>query len=524
MGTEWLAPLAGQRWMRSAADAVLTRYARQRTLYLDHLDVAAVQLRTLRSLVHQARNTRFGREHRFDRIQTLADYRQRVPLRDYEAFWTGYWKEVYPAIDHQTWPGKIPYYALSSGTTSGTTKYIPVSREMLSSNRKAAFTNLALFKFLYPQAKIFQGRVFFLGGSTELRRQADGSFAGDLSGIAAREVLGLLRAYVYPPLSVSLLSDWERKIEILAQESAQLSITALSGVPSWMLILFDRLKRVTGKSTIAEIWPNFRLLIHGGTRFDPYRSLFRKEIGSEAVRFLDTYPCSEGYVATEDPRYDLLRVIPDHGIFFEFVPVDELQSDRPTRHYLGEIEVGVQYAVVLTTCAGLWSYIVGDTVCFERRHPPLLRFTGRTKFFLSAFGEHLILEEVEKALAEAAAQTGANYVDFHVGPIFPSDPKQPGHHRYLIEFVEPPSDSQRFVELLDAALCRLNEDYAAHRGGNISMLPPEVVPVRKGGFADWMKSRGKFGGQNKVPRMDNTGQMTSELSQWLGQHDPSRFA
>jgi hypothetical protein len=267
---------------------------------------------------------------------------------------------------------------------------------------------------------------------------------------------------------------------------------------------------------VAEVWPQLRLVVHGGTKFDPYRELFKKEIGSDAVHFCEVYPCSEGFVATEDPRHGLLRLVPDHGIFFEFVPVEELGSDDPTRHTLGTLEVGVQYAVVLTTCAGLWGYVLGDTVTFESRFPPLLRFTGRTKYFLSAFGEHLIQEEVDKAVAHAARVCGVDTVDHHVGPVFPTDPRKPGHHLYLIEFRGPsPADLARFAGELDAELSRLNEDYAAHRIGDLTMVRPEVRAVPPGGFAEWMKARGKGGGQHKVPRMDNAGQVTRELLDWL---------
>jgi hypothetical protein len=266
------------------------------------------------------------------------------------------------------------------------------------------------------------------------------------------------------------------------------------------------------------VWPALRLVVHGGTKFDPYRSLFREVIGSSDVTFLETYPASEGYVAAEDPRHGLLRLIPDHGLFFEFVPVADLACDRPARHTLADLEPGVQYAVVLTTCAGLWSYVIGDTVCFEQRDPPLLRFTGRTRYFLSAFGEHLISEEVERAVAAAAEATTATVSDFHVGPVFPGQMGQPGHHRYLVEFVQPPADPARFAAALDAALQRLNEDYAAHRAGDLTLLAPEVMPVRRGGFADWMRARGKFGGQHKLPRMDNSGELTAELTAWLRNH------
>jgi hypothetical protein len=235
----------------------------------------------------------------------------------------------------------------------------------------------------------------------------------------------------------------------------------------------------------------------------------------DGVHFLETYPASEGFIAAEDPRHGLLRLIPDHGVFFEFVPVGELGQGQPTRHTVADIVPGLQYAVVLTTCAGLWGYVLGDTVCFERRDPPLLRFTGRTRQFLSAFGEHLIGEEVERAVAQAAAVIGADVTDFHVGPIFPDSAGAAGHHCYLVEFAGPPQGVESFAREVDVVLCRINEDYRAHRARDLTLRGPEVVPIRRGGFADWMRSRGKLGGQHKVPRMDNSGRLTEELTDWF---------
>jgi hypothetical protein len=528
LGTSLLQHLAGRPLARRLVDAAINRYAQRRIAFLNRESTAEIQRRTLLRLLRRGRNTRFGADHDFGRIRTVADYQVRVPLRDYEAFWKEYWQGPYPFLDDITWPGSIPYFALSSGTTSGTTKYIPISAEMLASNRRAGLTMLAFFLAANPGTPLFRGRLFFLGGSTDLQdlgaqaaqsgaRSAKQSrvLAGDLSGIATREVSSLLRPYTFPPLEVALIRDWEQKMQVLAERSAKLLITLIGGVPSWLLVFFERLKQVTGREHIADIWPSLRVVVHGGTKFDPYRSLFQRTIGSEAVHFLEIYPASEGFVAVEDPRYDLLRLIPDHGVFFEFIPVEDLGKDRPARHTVADLEPGVQYAIAVTTCAGLWSYVLGDTVCFEKRDPPLLRFTGRTKYFLSAFGEHLISEEVEKAVAAAAEASAVSVVDFHVGPVFPENPSRPGRHRFLIEFAHPPSDLTRFTAELDHALSRFNEDYQAHRVGDLTMLAPEVRPVPHGGFVEWLRAQGKLGGQHKVPRMDNTGRVTEEMTRWV---------
>jgi hypothetical protein len=476
--------------------------------------------------VRHARRTRFGRDHDFDEIRTIADYQRRVPLRTYEDFWADYWCGTFPHLADVTWPGSIPYFALSSGTTSGATKYVPLTRPMLASNQKAALTTLSLFLAAYPGTPLFTGRLFFLGGSADLRDLAADVetspscpvLAGDLSGITVRTASPWLRPFTFPPEKLALEKDWDVKMQQFVERGAGLPITMLSGVPSWLLVLFDRLQQVTGCERIIDVWPQLRLVIHGGTKFDPYRVLLAARIGDPAVHFLETYPASEGFIAAEDPRYGLLRLIADHNIFFEFVPREELDADRPARHTIAEVQPGVQYAVVLTTCAGLWSYVLGDTVCFESRDPPLLRFTGRTRYFLSAFGEHLISEEAERAVAEAAAVIGASAIDFHVGPCFPAESGRPGRHRWFIEFAEPISSEAvaRFALALDVVLGRLNEDYLAHRAGDWTMGVPEIIVVPRGGFTCWMRARGRLGGQNKVPRMDNSGQITDELSIFFG--------
>jgi hypothetical protein len=505
--------------MRSAADGLFRAYARRRVRALDRQPLAATQENVLVRLVRRAAATWFGRDHDFAAIRTVGDYQRRVPLRDYAAFWEQYWRPGFPILQDVTWPGTIPYFALSSGTTTGTTKYIPVSTAMLASNRRAALTGLARFQATRPDTALFRGRMLFLGGSTSLQTLARPGLrtvlAGDLSGIAAREVPSILRPFTYPPLDIALESDWDRKLSLLAERGAAEPITLVSGVPSWLLVFFERLLQVTGRRTIAEVWPTLRVVVHGGTRFDPYRTLFRRILGNDAIATLETYPASEGFVASEDPHTGLLHLIPDHGVFFEFVPVGELGTDRPARHTAAEVVPGVQYAVVLTTCAGLWGYVLGDTVRFELGPGGGFCFTGRTRDFLSAFGEHLIGEEVEQAVALAAAATGAAVTDFHVGPVFPDSPAAPGRHRYLVEFERPPADVADFARELDGALARINKDYQTHRAGDLTMLAPEVWPVWRGGFAGWLRSRGQLGGQHKVPRMDNTGRLSAEIAGWL---------
>jgi hypothetical protein len=505
-----------RRWrsrpVRSLVNQGFRLASRLRTTAVSRLDAVQAQARVLRALIRRARRTRFGRDHEFDRIGGVASFQAAVPIRTYESLWREYLRDRYPVFDDLTWPGRIPYLALTSGTTQGATKYIPVSREMVASNRRVARTMLAFHYVANPDSRLFRGRLFFLGGSAELRGVAPGVEEGDLSGIAAREVSPLLRPFTFPPLELALESDWDRKLTRLAALSRHEPIALVGGVPSWLLILFQRLLDESGRSSLIEVWPGLEVVVHGGVKFEPYREAFRAIVGSARVRMLETYACSEGFVAFGDPRTELLRLAYDSGIFYEFVPAGELDSQRPTRHWLGSVEPGVNYALIVSTCAGMWAHVIGDTIRFESLDPPLLTFTGRTRQTLSAFGEHLIGEELESAIARAAAAAGASVRDWHVGPVFEGTP---GYHQYIVEFLAEPPDAVRFRDLLDADLAGRNDDYRAHRARGVGLPPPAVLLARPGAFESWMRSRGKLGGQNKVPRVDNTGALTRGLLEFL---------
>jgi len=446
----------------------------------------------------------------------VADFQSAVPLRTYETLWNDYLRDAYPLFDDLTWPGRIPFLALTSGTTQGATKYIPVSREMVRSNRKAAQTMVAHHLAANPGSRLFHGRLFFLGGTAALEEPAPGVRQGDLSGIAALELSPLLRPYTFPPLELALESNWDRKLARLAEESLNQRITLVSGVPSWLLMLFHRLLELSGKASIGEIWPELEIVVHGGVKFDPYEKAFRDILGRVDTRLQETYPCSEGFIAFGDPKTGLLRLLLDHGLFYEFVPVDELDSPRPARHWLGTALPGLNYAIVVSTCAGMWAHIIGDTVRFESLDPPLIHFTGRTRYTLSAFGEHLINEEVEAAISMASTATGALVSDWHVGPVFHG---ALGYHQYVIEFLQPPASPDRFRRLVDEDLSRRNADYLAHRAEGVGLPLPAMVVAGPGAFNSWMRSRGKLGGQNKVPRMDATGALTKDLVNFLKAND-----
>lgn len=487
---------------------------------LHRLDPVESQRRTLRRLVRRAVATRFGRDHGFDRIADVAAYRAAVPLRRYEDMWQEYWQPFFPRLQDVSWPGRIPFFAVSSGTTSGRTKYLPVSAAMRRSNLRAAFDVAIWHLGARPRSRIFGGRSLMLGGSTALVEEAPGIFSGDLSGIAARTLPTWARPFVFPGPELALLSDWEEKLDRIARGSLDHSIRSLTGTPSWLLILLERvreLRRARGDAADPP-YPSLDLLVPGGVAFAPYRPRFERLLAGTAAEIREVYPASEGFIAGQDrgPE-DGLRLNLDHGLFLEFVPVAELDSPRPTRHWITDAEPGVNYAVVLSSCAGLWAYVLGDTVRLVGRDPPRVLITGRTAYGLSAFGEHLIAEEAERAVADAAVAIGADVSDFAVMAVFPDEATPIGRHRWFVEFAAPPDPAAiaRFALTVDTRLSALNDDYAAHRAGGTGMAPPEVIAVPPGGFAAWMKSRGKLGGQNKVPRLITDPALAADLAAFM---------
>ncbi len=508
--------LKRKNMLGKTADSIMSVYSRFLLRKLEHYDILASQELTLTGLINKNRNTLFHNNHDLKKVKNIRDYQQAVPLRYYEDFWKEYWEKAFPRLTNITWPGTIPYFGLTSGTTGANTKYIPLSKEMLRSNQKAAMTLQGGYYRHNRNKPIYTGKFFFLGGSADLKEPAPGIFSGDLSGIVVKEAPELLLRFTFPPKDMALISDWEEKLEKMTARAINENITGISGVPSWMLLFFEEAKKKSGKNSVSEIWPNLNLIIHGGIKFDPYRGIFKREFNNQDVQFLETYPASEAFIAFEDLNYNRLRLMLGHEIFYEFIPVEELDKNNPTRHTLHNIETGIQYAIAVTTCAGLWSYIIGDTIEFELVNPPLLRFTGRTKYFLSAFGEHLISEEVEEVVSDAARYCGVEVKDFHVGPVFPSAPDKPGHHRYMIE-----SDNfkrikpEKFALESDKRLRGKNADYDAHRQSDLSIKLPEIIFLKPGAFREWMKSRGKLGGQNKVPRMDNSSKITEEIFNWM---------
>jgi hypothetical protein len=501
------------------ATPLLRVYAGIRVARLAHEDPISVQRRALLRLVRRAAVTRFGREHGFDAIRSIAGFQARVPLRRYEDFWQLYWQPVFPQLRGVTWPGRIPALALSSGTSTGSTKYIPISPAMARSNRLATLDVLAHHLNNYPRSHLLGGRNFMLGGSTDLRQEAPGVRSGDLSGLAAAAVPPWAQPWFYPPREIALLADWERKIDLLAQYSPAADIRSIAGTPSWLLLFFYRLasRHPEAPRRLSSFYPRLELIIHGGVNFAPYRPRFDPWLEGSKAKLREVYPASEGFIAVADRGPDEgMRIILDRGVFYEFVPVDELPAPSPTRHWIKSAELGVDYALVVSTCAGLWSYVLGDVIRLVDRSPPRLLVTGRTSYFLSAFGEHLTGEEIEQAVLTAAAEVGIGVTEYSVGA---ETAEARGRHVVVVEFVRPPGCNalDQFGVTLDTALSAANDDYRAHRQGG-QMLPPRVVAAREGAFAGWMRGRGRIGGQNKVPRVIGDADLLASLLHAVSPH------
>jgi hypothetical protein len=488
------------------ATPLLRFYGGFRAWRLARLDAAAIQQRTLRHLLRRAAATRFGRDHDFQRISDRRAFQTAVPLRRYEDFWSAYWQPAFPDLVDGSWPGRIPFFAESSGTSSGATKFLPVTSEMIRSNRRAGLDLLGYHLRQRSESQVFAGHNLLLGGSTDLVERAPGVKSGDLSGIAAATVPAWARYFAYPPPDIARLKDWTEKMARLADAAPRADIRSISGTPSWLLLFFDELARHhPGQGArLADFFPNLELVVHGGVNFAPYRARFAEWLDGSRAETREVYAASEGFIASADQgEGEGMRVNLDHGIFHEFVPVDEIDAAAPTRHWIGDIETGVDYAPVLTTCAGLWAYIVGDVVRFVSRDPPRLLVTGRLSYTLSAFGEHLTGEEIEGAVTVAATAIGAGVRDFSAGALYPEKPGEIGGHLFIIEFERTVAADElaHFAEMLDRDLMRRNLDYEAHRAGGFGLRRPQIVAMRSGGFAEWMRRRGRLGGQNKVPRV-----------------------
>ncbi len=459
-----------------------------------------------KEIVSRAGKTVFGKDHGFEEIKSYEDFKRQVPIRDYEQL-SGYIKKILDGMSDVLWPGKPEYFAKTSGTTSGT-KYIPISKDSIPNHINSARNALLSYVHQTGKSKFLDGKLIFLSGSPVLEQRA-GIKTGRLSGMVNHHVPAYLRSNQLPSYETNCMEDWEAKVDQIVEETYDQNMTLISGIPPWVQMYFDRLVEKTGKP-VKDIFPNFEMFVYGGVNFEPYRAKLFETVGKK-VDSIETYPASEGFIAYQDSQHDEgLLLLADTGIFFEFIPADEYFNDHPTRLSIEDVEIGVNYALIINSNAGLWGYSIGDTVKFVSKNPHRLLVTGRIKHFISAFGEHVIGEEVEKAMKLTCREfPEVELIEFTVAPNVTPDEGLP-HHQWLIEFGNEPEDPDKFSVTLDNHLRDLNSYYDDLITGNI-LRKLVVTPLRRNAFIEYMKSAGKLGGQNKVPRLSNDRKIADQL-------------
>lgn len=460
------------------------------------------QREVLQDLVTSAQYTEFGRKYNFHELFNIRSFKQAVPVHEYNDL-KPYIERIMQGEQNILWNTPVFWFAKSSGTTSDKSKFIPISEESLEDcHFKAAKDVLTMYYQFNPDSALLTGKGLVLGGSHNINPMNNEAQYGDLSAVLLQNTPFWGHWLRTPDLSIALMDEWESKIEKLAESTIHENVTSISGVPTWTLVLFRRILEITGKSTMAEVWPSLELYMHGGVSFTPYKEQFRKLIGKD-IHYLEMYNASEGFFAAQErPGDDGMLLFTDHGIFMEFMPVSEYGKKHPRTVGLQDVEPGKNYAPVITTNGGLWRYIVGDTIRFTSLAPFRIKVSGRLKHYMNAFGEEVIVDNTDKAIAEASAKTGAIVNDYTAAPVYFSDNAN-GAHEWLIEFEKEPSSLDEFIKELDTTLKNINSDYEAKRHKGMALGMPVVHAMPKGSFNEWLRSKGKLGGQHKVPRLSN---------------------
>jgi hypothetical protein len=476
-----------------------------------------VQDELLKRLIQTARYTEFGQRYAFDDMVNYEDFRRRIPVSSYEAFYP-YIERMMKGEQNLLWPTEIRQFAKSSGTTNARSKFIPVSPEALDEcHFKGGKDLLSIYINAFPDTQIFSGKCLAVGGSHQVNELDPGSqsYYGDVSAVIMQNLPVWAQFIRTPSLDVALMNNWEEKIEKLARDTARVNVTHIAGVPTWTVLLLQRILELEKKDSILEVWPDLEVFFHGAVAFGPYRSLFRSLIPSDKMHYWETYNASEGFFGIQDEAHseDLLLML-DYGIFYEFIPLEEIDKEFPEAISLAEVELGKNYAMVITTNAGLWRYNLGDTVRFTSVSPYRIRISGRTKHFINAFGEEVVVENAEAAITKACEATGALIENFTAAPIYLEKSKR-GGHEWIIEFRKNPGDLERFKQELDKTLRAINSDYDAKRMHDLALIAPTIHPVAEGTFYNWMKKRGKLGGQNKVPRLSNSREYVDDILQMV---------
>ncbi len=470
----------------------------------------AVQREVLQDLVTAAQYTEFGKKYGFSKLFSIKEFKKQVPIQDYELQKSSI-ERMMQGEENILWNTPVAWFAKSSGTTSDKSKFIPISDESLRENHfKASKDVLTNYYNNFPSSDLLTGKGLVVGGSHEVSRFNEDIQYGDLSAVLLQNSPFWGHWLRTPELSIALLDEWENKIEQLARITADENVTSVAGVPTWTLVLMKRILEIKGKKNIREVWPNLELYIHGGVSFTPYREQFKKVIGAD-INYLEIYNASEGFFAAQEkPQDEGMLLFTEHGIFYEFMPVEEYGKPNPETVGLKDVEKGKNYALVISTTGGLWRYVVGDTVKFVSLNPYKITVSGRLKHYINAFGEEVMVDNTDKAIAIACEKTGAQVNDYTAAPVYFSDNGN-GAHEWLIEFERDPGDNTLFAAILDTALKSVNSDYEAKRHKDIALGMPIVRMMKKGTFKNWLRSKGKLGGQHKVPRLSNERTIVEEI-------------
>ena len=486
-------------------------HKRQKELERHGKEGVQMQAEVLKSLLERASDTEYGRDHIFNMTRSYEEFTHNVPVNTYE--------ELKGDIDRMRhgekdilWPGIVKWYAKSSGTTNDKSKFIPVSDEGLQNiHYQGGNDAVAMYLQNNPKSRLFDGKSLILGGSHSSNYNVDGSLVGDLSAILIENINPIVNLVRVPDKRTALISDFEVKRDKIAEICLHKNVTNISGVPSWMMSVLQRVMELSGKQHLEEVWPNLEVFFHGGIAFTPYRKAYEQLITSPNMHYMETYNASEGFFGLQnDPEDKSMLLMLDYDVFYEFIPMDEFGKENPTVVPLEGVKVGINYAILISTSCGLWRYLIGDTVRFTSRNPYKFVITGRTKHFINAFGEELIIDNAEKGLQYACKKHGAQVREYTAAPVFRDEHTIP-HHQWVIEFSCPPDDVEAFADTLDAKLQELNSDYEAKRYKDINMVRLKIVVAEDGLFERWMRKRGKLGGQNKVPRLSNSREHIDEL-------------
>lgn len=499
-----------QRTMTITAIARMIFATRRRALAKHYTAPLELQEQALGRLLRHARHTAYGKGYGLHG-ERYADLVRCLPVTDYDGL-----KDYIDRMRHGEkdvlWTGQVKWYAKSSGTTNDKSKFIPVSAEGLQGmHYRGGFDAVTMYLNNHPESRLLDGKGLILGGSHSPNYNVAGSLVGDLSAILIENIHPLARMVRLPRKETALLADFEEKRDRIARECATKNVTSISGVPSWMLSVLVRVLEHTGKKDITEVWPNLEVFFHGGIAFTPYREQYKQLIPTDKMHYMETYNASEGFFGLQDdPADSSMLLMLDYDVFYEFIPMEDFESDTPRIVPLEGVQTGINYAMMISTSCGLWRYVIGDTIRFTSIKPYKFVITGRTKYFINAFGEEVIMDNAEKALAYACAHTGAQILDYTAAPVY-MDSKARCRHQWMIEFGKAPDDMEEFAELLDRHLQEINSDYEAKRSNDITLQRLEVMVARKGLFDEWLKSKNKLGGQHKVPRLSNSRKVLDEL-------------